>query len=179
MFKGLIKLFLILNSNQKPWQIAGAAAMGFLLACVPGGNLLWIALLILLLILRVNRAVGLLFMVLFRLFAPFYDGMLDRIGYAVLTTERLVPLWTELYNLPLVPYTSFNDTLVMGGLLTGLAMFVPIMLIFRILVKVYRNKIAPKWQESKLYKKLHTLPWFNKLATVLDGGAKAFKVVRS
>ncbi|MDC7221769.1 MAG: TIGR03546 family protein [Spirochaetales bacterium] len=179
MFKGIVKLILILNSNQKPWQIAGAAAMGFLLALVPAGNLLWVFLFLLFLLMRVNRAIGLLFLLIFRLFANLYDPLLDRIGYTLLTMTPLEPFWTSLYNIPVVPFTKFNDSLVLGGLIGGLVLFIPVMLLFRILVNLYRNKLVPKWCESKIYKKLQTLPWFKKLTGAFSVGARAFKAGRN
>jgi uncharacterized protein (TIGR03546 family) len=178
MFKGLIKLLLVLNSNQKPWQIAGAGAMGFLLAMVPAGNLLWIGLFILFLLMRVNRAVGLMFLILFRIFAPFYDGILDSLGYGLLTEARLVPLWINLYNMPVVPFTSFNDSLVMGGLVAGVVLFIPVMFLFRILVNFYRKKLVPLWCNSKIYKKLKALPWFKKLLSAFSAGSRVVKVGR-
>ncbi|MDC7224540.1 MAG: TIGR03546 family protein [Spirochaetales bacterium] len=179
MFKGIVKLILVLNSNQKPWQIAGAVAMGFLLALIPAGNLLWVFLFLLFLLMRVNRAIGLLFLLLFRLGAPLYDPLLDRIGYALLTMAPLEAFWTSLYNIPVLPFTRFNDSLVMGGLIGGLVMFVPVMLIFRLLVNLYRKKLVPKWCESKIYKKLQTLPWFKKLTGAFSAGARAVRVGRN
>jgi len=179
MFKGIVKLLLILNSNQKPVQIAGAAAMGLLLAFIPAGNLLWIFLFILFLLIRINRAVGLLFLLIFRLFAPFYDPLLDRIGYALLTMEKLVPIWTDLYNIPLVPFTSFNNSLVLGGFLAGLILFIPVMLLFSLLVNLYRKKLVPLWYKSKIYGKLKTLPWFRKLTGAFSVGARAVRAGRS
>ena len=178
MFKGLIKLILILNSNQKPWQIAGAAAMGFLLAIIPAANLLWVVIFIFFLFMRVNRAVGLMFMLLFRLFAPFYDNMLDFVGFTLLTSVSLESLWISLYNLPVVPFTSFNDSLVMGGFICGVILFIPVMLIFRVLVNLYRNKLVPLWCHSKIYKKLKTLPWFKKLLSAFSTGARVVNVGR-
>ncbi len=179
MFKGIIKLVLILNSNQKPWQIAGAAAMGLLMALVPAGNLLWIFLLLLLFLLRINRAIGLLFLLIFRLFAPLYDPLLDNLGYSLLTMASLKTFWESLYNLPVVPFTMFNDSLVMGGLAAGLVLFVPVTLLFRLLVTLYRNKIVPLWCHSKIYNKLKNIPWIKKLAGAFSAGARAVKVGRS
>ncbi len=179
MFKGIVKLILILNSNQKPVQIAGAAALGLLLALVPAGNLLWIALFLLFFLVRVNRAVGLLFLLIFRLFAPLYDPLLDRIGYGMLTMGNLEPLWTGLYNMPLLPFTNFNDSLVMGGFLSGLILFIPALLLFSVLIRLYRNKLVPLWCNSKFYKKLSALPWFKKLTGAFSAGARAVRAGRS
>ena len=153
--------------------------MGFLLALVPAGNLLWVFLLLLLFLLRVNRAVGLLFLLVFRLFAPFYDPLLEKAGYALLTAAPLHDLWVSLYNMPVVPFTRFNDSLVTGGFVAGVVLFIPVMLLFRLLVNLYRNKIVPLWCNSGFYKKLKALPWFKKLTGAFSAGARAIKVGRS
>jgi uncharacterized protein (TIGR03546 family) len=179
MFKGLVKLILILNSNQKPWQIAGAAAIGFLLALIPAGNMLWAILFLVFLLLRVNRAIGLLFLLIFRLFITLYDPLLDKIGFALLNMDSLTPFWTTLYNTPLVPFTEFNDSLVMGGFVAGIILFVPVMLLFRVLVNLYRHKLVPLWCKSPIYKKLKTLTWFKKLTGAFSAGARAVRVGRN
>lgn len=54
------------------------------------------------------------------------DPATHQLGGLVLTSSYLESTWTWLYELPLVPWTRFNNTVVMGNLIVGLALFVPI-----------------------------------------------------
>jgi hypothetical protein len=44
MIRGIAYLVVALNANTRPGEIAAGAACGVLLALIPGGNLLWIVL---------------------------------------------------------------------------------------------------------------------------------------
>ena len=47
---------------------------------------------------------------------------------SLLTAPSLRPLWTTCYNMPLVPYTNFNNTVVLESLVGWLVLVVPIYL---------------------------------------------------
>ena len=85
MIKSIARLVIALNANTRPVEIAAGAGFGLLLALVPGGNLLWIALFILTFFLKINMAMQFLVMGLARLVVPLADPALDRLGWAVLT----------------------------------------------------------------------------------------------
>ncbi len=76
---------------------------------------------------------------------PIVDPALDALGYAVLSAPgsraRHSP---RCRTLPVVPWTRFNDTVVMGGLVAGLALWVPVFLSFIVLVKAYRAKLRER-----------------------------------
>ena len=54
------------------------------------------------------------------------DPLSHRIGLGLLHLTWLRPVWTWLYNLPLAPWTSFNNTVVLGSLVLGLALLYPL-----------------------------------------------------
>ena len=140
-------------------------ACALLLALVPAGNLLWIALFVLTLFLKINLAVMLLFLALFSLIIPLADPLLHRLGLLVLTQPDLFDLFTELYNVPLLPFTRFNDSVVMGSFLAGIVLFVPALLLFRFLVVTYRKSWQPKLAENKVVKSIARIPIVSKLSS--------------
>jgi uncharacterized protein (TIGR03546 family) len=161
MIAGLIvKLVRVLNSNQKIGEVAGGVAFGFLLACIPSMNLLWFVLLLIAFLVKVNFAAVLVFLALFKLVVPLADPALHLLGAAVLTFNPLEGFFTLLYNLAVVPFTRFNNTLVMGGLLTGIFLWIPLFLLFKQLVSLYRSKIRDRIKNSKFAK------WFAKLPLI-------------
>ena len=145
----IAKVVAALNANTRSTEIGAAIAYALLLALIPAGNLLWIALLVLSFFVRINNAMLFVFLAVFSLFAAIFDPLTDLVGYAVLKAGFLTSLWTSLANIPFVPWTKFNNTLVMGGLLVGLVLFVPVAWAFSALVKAWRSGVREKLYNLK------------------------------
>lgn len=158
MFKYIKGFFTALNANAHPGDLAHAAAMGLLLALVPRGNLLWVALFSLLLFVRVNKGTLFLSLILLSFVSPLLDGILDSLGYAILTLPAAQPLFVSMINVPFLGLTRFNNTLVAGSLAAGIAAYAPAYFLVRFLVKLYRDKLQSKIVNSKAYKMLCNLP---------------------
>jgi len=165
MFLKLIaRFFAALNSNAKKEQIAAGIACGLLLGLVPVGNLLWIALFLLTFFFKIHYGMQMLAMALFKLLALPLAPLVDKLGWAVLNAPFLQPAFTSLADMPIAPLTRFNNTLVMGGLLVGIVLWVPAFFGFRSLVILYRKKLLPKLEQTKFYKAFMKLPGVAKLA---------------
>jgi uncharacterized protein (TIGR03546 family) len=169
VLRGIVKLAVALNSNRGEGEVAAGVAFGLLLALIPAGNLLWLVLLLATLLLKVNLAVELLFLAVFKLAVPLVDPLLDRLGLAVLTAPALRPPYVALYNMPVVPFTRFNNSLVAGGFLAGIAAWLPVYLLFRALVRLYRSRIKDKIENSKLYKGFTKLPLVSRIVRLAAG----------
>ena len=163
MITFIAKLLVALNSNSRPGELASGIAFGFWLALIPGGNLLWIALFIPAFLLKHNLAAFLLSLGLFRLFIFTLDPFLDFLGAAVLTSPLTENFFTWLNRLPLLAYTRFSNTLVMGGFLLGLIGWIPLFFLFRLLVILYRKNFASRIAESRLMKGLKGIPIVSKI----------------
>ncbi|MDR1419543.1 MAG: TIGR03546 family protein [Treponema sp.] len=149
MIKSLIRSIAIRGRNVKRWQIASGVAWGVLLALVPLGNFFWIVLLVVSLFLRHQRILSLLVMAALWLFLPLLVMPIDALGWAVLHIDALQPLFTLLYNMPFVPFTMFNNTLVAGGLAGGIILWLPVFFAVQGVLSAYRNIIAPKLRRIK------------------------------
>lgn len=173
MIKALARLIVALNANTRPAEIAAGAAFGVLLALVPGGNLLWYALFVIAFLVRMNLAAMFLVLGLARLVVPFADPALDALGWLVLNLPALEPAFTTLAGLPVVPWTRFNDTVVMGGLVAGIVLWVPVFLLFLLLVKIYRRRIRERIANSRLARAIAKVPLFATLGKAVSavGGA--------
>jgi uncharacterized protein (TIGR03546 family) len=163
MIKGLAKLILALNGNQKKTQIAAGFAWGVLLGCVPAGNAVWIALFAVSFFLVHHQGAKLVSMALVKLLAPLVSVLSDRIGWAILNAEGLREGFTYLYNTPFVLFTRFNNTLVAGGLAVGLALWLPVFFGFYLLIPFYRNSLLPKFLQSGLAKAMGNIPFIEKV----------------
>lgn len=166
-----------LNANRRPGEVAAGIAMGVLLALIPAGNLLWVALLIVSALLRLNLGIEIVTMLLLSPLAHLADPLLHRIGLTVLTSPNLQALFSSAYRLPLMPFTRFNNTVVLGGLLAGLALWIPVFFLGRVLVGVYRTKIHPAIANSKIVKAFEKIPIVSKIAGLVRKFSRVYGAV--
>ncbi|MCA9175837.1 MAG: TIGR03546 family protein [Planctomycetales bacterium] len=106
-------------------QLALGIALGMVIGLVPKGNLLCVLLCLATLSTRVNLGTTMISAVVFSLLSPLADPLTHRIGLQVLTWEFAKPMFDVLYNLPIAPWTAFNNTVVLGSLLLGLTLLLP------------------------------------------------------
>lgn len=170
MFRYIKSFIKALNANSHPGDIAHAVAAGLLLALVPKSNLLWIALFVLFMLIRMNKGAFFLSLILFSLGVPILDTPLELAGYAFLSIPALYPFFETLYQTPFVGLTRFNNSMVMGGFLAGLLLYIPVYFLFTALIKAYRNKLHNKIVNSKLYKIFLNLPLIKQIANAPDLG---------
>lgn len=143
LLKPLRLIFRALSEDNTPAQMALGFALGLMIGLVPKGNLIAVSLMIILGVLRVNLGVGMLTAFFVSWISPFFDFVTHSIGQMILSIESLSPFWTDLYNMPIVPWTKFNNTVVMGSFALGAALLVPSFLISRPIFAKY----APDWTE--------------------------------
>lgn len=108
-----------LTAETTPGQIGAGITLGFLIGLMPKATLTAQVLIIVMMATRVNIPMAVLTVFAVSLVNPLLDKITDPLGYALLTSEALRPLWTKLYNMPLAPWTGFNNTVVPGGLVLG------------------------------------------------------------
>ena len=111
--------------DATPRQLAGGFALGMLIGLIPKGNLIAISLMTLFCALRINLAAGTAAIALFAWVGMFLDPISHRVGHYLLTQQALEPYWASLYGIKLMPWTAFNNTVVLGSTLIGLALLVP------------------------------------------------------
>ena len=121
--RALVKILTDADSAQ---QIALGLAIGMMLGLVPKGNLVAVSLGILLFASRANLGAGALSAFAFTWAGLLLDPVSHRIGLGLLEFEALRPMWTWLFNLPVVPWTALNNTVVLGSLILGMALFYPV-----------------------------------------------------
>jgi uncharacterized protein (TIGR03546 family) len=146
-----------LVQDTQPSQLALGMGLGLAIGLVPKGNLLAIGLMVVLGVLRVNLGIGMLMAFVVSWLSVFIDPISNWIGLSLLNAESLKVFWTDLYNMPFVPWTNFNNTVVLGGFVLGVSLLIPVYFISRPVFAKY----MPRWEEK--VKK-------SKLSSVLLGG---------
>ena len=146
-------LYKALRSSGSPWQIAGGVGLGLVLGFQPLTSPLSVLVILMILFFNVNPGSAALAAAVSAAFAVLLDPVAHAIGYALLVqADFLAPCWTFLYNLPVVPFTRFNNTVVLGSLVLSLALLVPVMAATRRGVVYYRERLHAKVAASGFMK---------------------------
>jgi uncharacterized protein (TIGR03546 family) len=119
-------LLLALHGGGDPRHLAAGFALGALFGLVPKDNLLAALFFVLFFFLRVEKGLAVVSAFFFTPLAWAFDGPAHKLGWALLSAPALAGLWTALYDLPIVPLTRFNNTVVLGNLVIGLLLFAPL-----------------------------------------------------
>lgn len=142
--------FKALTIDASPRQMALGFALGVMVGLVPKGNLLAIGLMMLLCSLRVNLGVGLAAAFAMSWAGELLDPFTHRIGERLLTNAALQPLWTAMYDTAGLPWTDFNNTVVLGSFLVGVAAFGPLYLVSRPLFALLTPRLATWAQRFRI-----------------------------
>jgi len=153
---GLLKLIQsiikTLHSAGTPGQVAAGMALGSALGLTPLMNLHNLVIFSLLVLLNVSFGGGMLGWMLFVPIGFLLDPVFDAVGLRLLTAPGLRPLWTDLTNTPVVPYTNFDNTVVLGSFVGWLVLAVPIFFAARSGVAKYRATVGERVRQSRFYK---------------------------
>ena len=137
------KILAALNSEVSPKQIAAGFALGVWIGLLPAG-LLSFALLLLAFVVNVNLALLLATAAILKIVGIIFDPLANLVGYALLVNASFLEgLWTSLYNTPIIPYTKFNNTVVLGSFVIGFLLLVPMYFLGQWGVVAYRQR----WRE--------------------------------
>jgi uncharacterized protein (TIGR03546 family) len=154
--KLMSKFLKILRSDASPGQIGWGFALGSIMGLTPFWSFHNLILILLIALLRVNVTSVLLSLALFSFIGWILDPVFHTIGFTFLTGfSFLKPLWTGLYNTSITPFTRFNNTVVMGSLISSLVLLFPNYKLFRWMVQKYRsswNLIIQKWKIVQVFK---------------------------
>lgn len=158
ILKWLVNIFKALNSNQHPLEIAEGIGFGILLALIPSNNLLWWGVFFISFFLSINQAVMMVILAIGKLFVPFFDPLLDSLGYMILSVPALEDFYDWFFNLLLIPLLRLHNTVVMGAFAFGILLYFPILFVMVRLVRYYRQVIRQKIIESKWFKAFTSSP---------------------
>jgi uncharacterized protein (TIGR03546 family) len=151
LLKLVQSLIKALHSEGTPGQVAAGVALGSALGLTPLMNVHNLVIFAFIVILNVSFGGGMLGWALFVPVGFVLDPVFDRVGGALLMAPGLRPLWESMYNTPLLPYTNFNNTVVLGSVVGWLVLLVPIFLLSRFGVARYRATLGERVRHSKFY----------------------------
>ncbi len=115
-----------LREAESSRRLAAGVVFGMLIGIVPKDSLLVWLIGVLTMMTTANLASAFTSCLAFTWTGMLLDSLTHKLGGLVLTAEKLEPVWARLYDLPVVPWTRFNNTVVMGSLLLGMFLVIPV-----------------------------------------------------
>jgi len=162
ILKLIQSLFNTLHSEGTPGQVAAGMALGAFLGLTPLASLHNLVVFALILLLNVSFGGAMLGWALTTPLGFLLDPVFHRIGRTLLVDmPALTPLWTRLYNMPVMPLTHFNNTVVLGSVVFTCAAFVPLYFLCRVGIDRYRVHVAPRVMQSGIYRAITASKLYN------------------
>lgn len=152
ILKQIFAILKMLNSDTGENQIAAGIACGLILGFAPGFSLQTIFVFVLLFLFRIQMGMAFLSAFFFAIIAYTFDPILHIIGKSVLEMESLRPLFETLYKMPVIPFTKFYNSVVMGAGVVSIILFPVVFFLSKILIVKYRQVIVSKFQQTKFWK---------------------------
>ncbi|GAB4377679.1 MAG: hypothetical protein Kow0042_25790 [Calditrichia bacterium] len=167
----ITKLIKILRSAASPSQIAWGFVLGMIIGFSPSFlNPINFLVIFLLIILNINLTSAIFGYAIFRAAAYFLDPIFHSLGFFLLVeAQPLKKLWVWMYNAPLLPYTRFYNTVVLGSLISSLLLIFPLFFVIKKSVTFYREKYEPRvqnWKWVKIIKATPLYKWYERLKSL-------------
>lgn len=152
LLKQLFQFLKLLNSDTGTLQIAAGIAAGFVLGMTPAFSLQTVLIFVCIFLFRIQIGAAFLAAFFFKFIAFLLDPAFDAVGFWVLNLPSLQSFFTSLYNMPIVPFTRFNNTIVMGSGVISILLSPVVFFISLFVVKQYRVQIYEKLKKTKFSK---------------------------
>ncbi len=162
LLKMIQKLIATLNSDGTPGQVAAGIALGSALGLTPLVNLHNLLVFAVVFVFNVSFPAAILGWMLFTPVGFLLDPLFDTIGLALLVdSPGLVPTWTAFYNMPVMPLSNYNNTVVLGSFLAWIVLAIPIFFLARLGVGRYREHVLPRLEKMKVFKAVKASKLYN------------------
>lgn len=146
-----IQFLQLLGKDKSNFQIALGISTGMMLGLIPVATLHWFLLLVFVFALRMNLLATFLSFLFFSVLSILVASPLEAFGYWMLTSHKLlIPLYVRAYHSPIIPFTAFHHTNVMGGTSLGVLLFFPVLWISQKLIHNYRDSLHAYWLSTRV-----------------------------
>lgn len=161
LVKQIFAFLQLLNSETGTNQLAAGLTLGIMLGFSPFLSLQTLIVLTLVFFLRIQLGAAFLSAFFFKFVAYLADPAADILGRFVLEAPSLRPLFVELHNMPIVPMTRFNNSIIMGSLLFSVILAPPAFFLFRWFILKYRKEVVARFKQTKIWKAFAATKFYN------------------
>jgi uncharacterized protein (TIGR03546 family) len=82
------------------------------------------------------------------------------VGSSILEMDALRGLFTTMYNVPLLPLTRFNNTIVMGSGVVTIILSPVVYVLSLIMIKKYRSTVVARFKQTKFWKAIQATSFY-------------------
>ncbi|WP_415061882.1 TIGR03546 family protein [Bdellovibrio sp.] len=161
LLKQLFNFLKLLNSDTGTNQLAAGLSLGLILGFAPFLSIQTLLVLAIIFVFRVQIGAAFLSAFFFKFTAYFFDQPAHLLGKAVLESESLRPLFVTMYNMPLVPMTRFNNSIVMGSMIVSILLLPFAYAGFKIAILKYRATVVARFKGTKAWKAFAATKLYN------------------
>jgi uncharacterized protein (TIGR03546 family) len=160
ILKQIFAFIKLLNSETGNVSIAAGVTCGFILGMTPTLSLQSLIVFLILFFFRVQIGAAFLAAFFFKLVAYLLDPLFNIVGEKVLEIESLQGFFTTLYNMPLIPFTRFNNSIVMGSAVITFALSPLIFIISQYFIIKYRVHVLARFKTTKVWKAIEATKFY-------------------
>jgi uncharacterized protein (TIGR03546 family) len=152
MIKQIAQFIAVLNSRTSPGELALGAVLGMFGAFLMPSPLDFGVVFFLVLILNCNMSFFFFSLVIFKALAFGIDILGDKVGFAVLNAQFFGKTGAFLMNMPVVPFTKFNYTVIMGDFIIAAVLTPAVWFAMVKFIPFYRDKLQARVDKSGIMK---------------------------
>lgn len=143
-----------ISSINSPHELALGVAFGVIIGLIPKDSAIpWLIALVFLLS-RGNLLCGIIAAVVASAISPLIDGFSDRMGASLLSIAFMQEYFAAWMELPWVPWTRFNNTVVAGSLSLGLIAALPVYLMSQVFFRAWGIAFIERIMSSRVIRLL-------------------------
>lgn len=172
ILKQLYNFIKLLNSDTDTMPLAFGLSLGLLLGFAPIFSIQTVIVVLIVFVFRVQLGAAFLSAFFFKFIAFLFDYPSHLLGQAVLENSALRPLFVSMYNMPFVPMTRFNNSIVMGSMVVSILLFPFAYYGFKALILAYRATVVARFKDTKAWKAFKATKfydWYNKYNDLYGG----------
>jgi uncharacterized protein (TIGR03546 family) len=133
---------------------------GFILGMTPSLSLHSLIIFLILFFFRIQIGAALVTAFFFKFVAFILDPAFHAVGSKMLELPSLQGFYTTLYNMPLIPFTRFNNSIVMGSAVITFILSPFVFIMSRIFIVKYRATVVARFKETKLWKAIEATKFY-------------------
>lgn len=161
ILKQIFAFLKMLNSETGHNSLAAGIAAGFILGMSPMLSLQGLLVMICIFAFRIQMGAAFLAAFFFAFIAYLLDPVFHALGSNILEMDSLQGLFTTLYNMPLVPLTRFNNSIVMGAGVLAIVLSPVIYFVSLYLILKYRTTVLAWIKQTKFWKAVQATSLYN------------------
>lgn len=160
ILKQIFAFIKLLNSDTGTISLAMGMTCGFILGMTPVLSLHSLLVFLILFFFRIQIGAALVTAFFMKFIAFLLDPLFDAVGRKVLEMDSLAGLFTKLYNMPIIPYTRFNNSIVMGAAVITFALSPFVFILSQRLILKYRETVLARFKETKFWKAVEATKFY-------------------